>query len=234
MLNKTPVILATFASLVFGACYGSAPPKLYPVPTPKAGNSPLVVRSEAATHTETTHNTDSICVGGGLSVLGASACVDAEYDTDRQVTVVSSTAQLGDVPISYGQFLVLSDPHYQKKIAALDDHRDACHASAVPEWIGIGLMVAGVVAIGASDGENPMKTLGWVGLGSGIATYAAGYVALGGDRCEEGRRLYNQLDHSNHAETMVVTGETAAREMQAVADQFNLRAQQAKVSYEQR
>lgn len=221
--------LGPLASLALAGCYGAAPRKLTPVPVPQASDAQLSVYSEETTHIETTDTTDSICASAGIPLVGASACLSADYSIDTPVTVVSSTAKLGDIPLSYGQFLVLSDPDYKQSALALDAHRDACDASAVPKWVGIGLAVGGLVALSAAKSDVG-EALGWVGLGAGAATYTAGYVAWGGSRCEEGRRLYNQLDHSRFADTMVVTGANTAREMQAVASEFNARVQKTTVT----
>ena len=215
--------LATLAT----ACYGDAPAVLHPVPVPPANGGELIVHTEETTHIETTQKRDEVCVGGALALVGADACVGAEYSVDTPITETKSTAALGDIPLSYGQFLVLTDSQYDQKLALLDEHRDACNRSAIPQWTGIGLGAAGLVALGTSEKGSAMQTVGWIGLAAGVATYAAGYLAFGGARCEEGRRLYHRLDHSRYGDTMIVTGPARAREMQSVARQFNMRNRQA-------
>jgi len=65
-------------------------------------------------------------MNGGILTLGASACLDTSYTSDKTVTEVESTIALGQEPISYGQFLVLIDDDYSHKVNLLDEHRSAC------------------------------------------------------------------------------------------------------------
>lgn len=226
-MNQHAVGAAVGALLTLSAgCYASAPPKLHPLPVPDVSSAALDVRSEETTAIETTHNQESACLGAGIPGLGAKACLDAEYSYDTEVEYVTSTASVNGAPISYGQFLTMTDPNYSQKMAELDEHRSACQASAIPEWAGIGLAIGGVIALSVADEGSALSTLGYVGLGAGAASYAAGYLFLGGSRCAEGQRVYTNLDHSEHKDTMAVIGENAAREMQAVADSFNARRQQ--------
>jgi len=208
-------------------CYAANPAPLQPLEVPNAEGAELSVRSQENSHIETTHNSDEMCVGAGIPLVGANACLSADYDIDREVTQVETTASIGDIPISYGQYLVLTDSRYDEKLNLLDQHRDACQASAVYEYGGMGVGAAGLITMGVSDEGSGAQTAGMVALGVGVATYLGGYLFGGGTRCAEGQSLYFELDHARHADTMMVTGESIAREMQAVAKQFNLRQRQS-------
>ena len=216
-------LLTTVSGVLLTGCYGAAPPRPAPVALPDVeAGSPLVVDSRSSTTYENVQRESQTCPQG--HVPGSQACIKTTYTVKEPVTRTKTTATYGDTPLSYGQFLVLTDPQYDEKLVTLEDHSEACQEANVPRYIGMGLMIGGALAYGFSGGNKAATTVGAIGILGGAGSYTAGYFAFGGNRCVEAAHLHRQVNHARHSGTTAVSGSATANEMQAVADQFNRRA----------
>ena len=217
---KSVALLSVFAA----ACYGAAPPKPVHVQLPMIENDAEVgVFSSSKTTIENIEHSASTCPQGKGE--GDPSCVITKYTVAEPVTRTTTTASIGNTPISYGQFRVITDPHWDQKLTNLDDLSHKCQRANVPRYVGIGLMVGGLLAgyiVGAATGNTSAEAgMMYGGAGAGGLSYALGYFAFGGRDCVEARGLYNELDMSQAVGWNSVEGESYATEMKALADQFN-------------
>lgn len=211
-------------SLTLAACYGAAPPKPVHVQLPMLQNEAEIgVFSESKTTIEQVQRQASTCPQGKGE--GDPSCVVTKYTVAEPVTRTTTTATYGDGPITYAQFRVLTDPHWDQKLAELDDLAHRCTRANIPRYVGLGLMVGGLIGsyiVGAATGSTGASqgTL-WGGVVGGGASYTLGYFAFGGRQCNEARALFNELDMSGNLATNVVEGDSYAVEMKTLAEQFN-------------
>jgi hypothetical protein len=216
--------VASLLSLSLAACYGAAPPKPVHVQLPMLENDAEIgVFSASKTTIENVSHTASTCPEGKGE--GDPSCVKTRYTVAEPVTRMTTTATYGNAPITYAQFRVLTDPHWDQKLADLDDLAHKCTRANVPRYVGIGLMLGGLIGgyvVGAATGSAGAQAgVMYGGAGAGAASYALGYFAFGGRQCNEARALYNQLDMSAAVAWNTVEGEDYATEMKVLADQFN-------------
>jgi hypothetical protein len=181
------------------------------------------VFSESKTTIEQVQRQASTCPQGKGE--GDPSCVVTKYTVAEPVTRTTTTATYGDGPITYAQFRVLTDPHWDQKLAELDDLAHRCTRANIPRYVGLGLMVGGLIGsyiVGSATGSTGASqgTL-WGGVVGGGASYALGYFAFGGRQCNEARALFNELDMSGNLATNVVEGDSYAVEMKTLAEQFN-------------
>ena len=119
-----PILLVT-------ACYGAAPPHPARIPMPALrDDAPVDVLSETRTEMESVAKTASSCPAGHAE--GSPACTVHHYTEMEPVTRTHTRAIYGGEPISYGQFRVLTDKDYDKKLARLDDLSGGCKRANVP------------------------------------------------------------------------------------------------------
>jgi hypothetical protein len=214
---KTSV--AAFVSLSLAACYGAAPPQPPRVPLPElADGAEIGVHSETKTEIEHVSRQATTCPAGVSE--GNPACTVTRYTVAEPVTRTHTTASYGDQPISYAQFKVITDPHWNEKLAELDDLSHKCTRANVPRYVGMGLMLGGLIT-GAIVGGTAGQGILWGGLGGGAASYTLGYVAFGGRQCVEARDLYNEVNLSDAMSWNSVEGADYAVEMKTLAEQFN-------------
>ena len=209
---------------LLAACYGAAPPKpaRIPLPEPVEG-AELFVQSEERTAFENVSRESQTCPQGHAN--GSPACVVTRYTVKEPVTRTYSTATYADQPISYAQFRVMTDAQYDHKLSRLEDLSHKCQRANVPRYVGLGLMVAGLIAapiVGkATDSTGASQGTLWGGLGGGAASYALGYFAFGGRDCNEARGIYNDVNVAGDVGTTTVIGGQVAVEMQELAARFN-------------
>ena len=79
-------------------------------------------------------------------------------------TRTKSTATYGGEAISYGQFSVLADADYDKKLSRLDDLSTGCRRANIPRYIGIALTAGGLIAIPLSGGNDVVMASGYIAL----------------------------------------------------------------------
>lgn len=211
-------------SLSLAACYGAAPPKPVHVQLPMLeGDAEIGVFSESKTTIEQVQRQASTCPQGKGE--GDPSCVVTKYTVAEPVTRTTTTATYANSPITYAQFRVLTDPHWDQKLAELDDLAHRCTRANIPRYVGLGLMVGGLIGsyiVGAATSSTgASQGVLWGGVAGGGASYALGYFAFGGRQCNEARGLYNELDMSGNLATNVVEGDSYAVEMKTLAEQFN-------------
>lgn len=224
--TRAATALAVLTLLV--GCYGAAPPRPEAVPLPAlVAGTPISVDSESSTKIELVHRKSETCPQG--HTRGSQACVVTRYSEREPVTRTSTTATYGSSPLNYAQFQVLTDPAYESKLAALDEHSKACRGANVPRWIGAGLAIGGLVGftVGASRGNQAATIGGEIAMAAGAGSYVLGYYAFGGKRCGTARGLYRELDLSTESSMTEVAGADLAEEMKRLADEFNVTSDQA-------
>ena len=179
----------------------------------------VVVATESKTEIEDVTKQSSTCPAGHAE--GSPACVITRYSVAEPVTRTYSKASYGGEPISYGQLRILSDKDYDRKLSHLDDLSTGCKRANIPRYIGLGLLLGGLVAIPLSKGNDIVLATGYVAVAGGAVSYGAGYFAFGGRQCNEARRLYNDIDMSQESTMETVQGRDSASEMATLAEQFN-------------
>ena len=209
---------------LLAACYGAAPPKPARIPLPPAiDGAALAVHTEDRTTIENVATEASTCPAGHAP--GSPACTVTRYTAAEPVTRTYSTASYAAQPISYAQFRVMTDPNYDTKVSRLEELSHRCQRANVPRYVGLGLMLGGLIAapiVGkATDSSGAAQGILWGGLGGGAASYTLGYFAFGGRDCNEARGIYNDVNVAGDVNTTTVTGSQLAVEMQELAAQFN-------------
>ncbi|MDB4954797.1 MAG: hypothetical protein JWO36_2366 [Myxococcales bacterium] len=217
---KTSV--AMFLSLSLAACYGSAPPRPPRVPLPdlQAG-AEIDVFSESKTTYEPVQKQSSTCPAGKSE--GDPSCLVTKYEVTEPVTRTTSRASYAASPITYGQLKVMTDPHYDEKLATLEDLSHKCQRANTPRYVGIGMFALGL--IGGPIAARADATVGGItmygGLIGGAVAYSLGYFAFGGRDCNRARSLSNEVDMTAAMTWDSVNGADYATEMQTLAQQFN-------------
>lgn len=219
-----PTVLAI--PILLAACYGAAPPRPATIPLPPLrDDAELVVTSESKTEIEDVAKQSTSCPAGHAE--GSPACTVHRYTVAEPVTRTYSRASYGGEPLSYGQFRVLTDPDHDRKRARLADLSTRCQRANIPRYLGLGLLLGGLVAIPLSQGNDVVLGAGYVALAGGAASYTTGYFMFGGRQCNEARRLYHQIDFAEEATWETVQGRRVASEMATLAEQFNARQRPA-------
>jgi hypothetical protein len=214
-----------FAALpLLAACYGAAPPKPATIPLPPAiEGGQIVVSSEERTTIESVQKESSTCPQGHSP--GDPSCVVTHYSVNEPVTRTHSSATYADQPISYAQFKVMTDPQYDQKLSRLEELSHKCQRANVPRYVGLGLMLGGLIAapiVGKiTDSTGASQGTLWGGLGGGAASYAFGYFAFGGRDCNEARGIYNDVEVAGYMGTHDLVGADTAAEMAQLAARFN-------------
>lgn len=206
------------------ACYGAAPPKPARIPLPpEVPGAEIAVHTESRTTIETVQKEASTCPQGHSP--GSPDCTVTHYSVNEPVTRTHSTASYADEPISYAQFKVMTDPQYDQKLSRLEELSHRCQRANVPRYVGLGLMLGGLIAapiVGkVTDSSGAAQGTLWGGLGGGAASYALGYFSFGGRDCNEARGIYNDVNVAGYADTHDLVGADTAAEMAELAARFN-------------
>ena len=215
--------VALLPALLFTGCYGAAPPKPPVIPLPPAQEgAQILVQTDSKTTYENVEKQATSCPQGKAE--GDPSCTVTRYNVTEPVTRTYSAATYGDQPINYAQFKVMTDPHYQEKVAAVADLGHKCQRANTPRYVGlamlgVGLLVGPIVAAEGGGSVGTVMTYGGL-LGGGVA-YGAGYFAFGGRDCNQARAIYNSIDYAAAEGWNTVEGADVATEMQALASQFN-------------
>lgn len=213
-----PTVAAACIAVSLAACYGAAPPKppVVPLPPMEEG-AELQVHSAQSTDMEEVPHTARTCASDGT-------CINTEYTTTEPVTHTNTSATYNDQPISYAQFVVMTDPKWDEKLAELDDLAKRCRRANIPRYIGIGLFAAGLAGgIIANAAGAPSAAYGvmYGAAGLGAVSYATGYYGFGGRQCVEARAMFNEMNLAGAMTANTVGGAERAVEMQTLAEQFN-------------
>ena len=206
--------------ILLTACYGAAPPRPAKIPLPELrDDAEIVVTTERKTEIENVPKQSSSCPAGHAE--GSPACTIHRTTVAEPVTRTYTRASYAGEPINYGQFRVLTDKDYDKKVARLDDLSTGCQRANIPRYVGIGLVLGGLIAIPLSKGNDLVMGAGYAALAGGGVSYGLGYFAFGGRKCNEARSLYNDIDMTHEATIETVEGYEVATEMATIAEQFN-------------
>jgi hypothetical protein len=217
-MSGRAALLSIAIPLALTACYGAAPPKPATIPLPPlSAGATIEVESADVTKYEQVNREAKTCANGGGD------CITTQYQTTEPVTRTVSRASYAGKPISYGQLRVMSDSERDQKLAQLDRLSHVCRRANVPRYVGIGLLLGGVVVTGLTQ-STPVRAIGLGAAGLGVTSYALGYVAFGGAQCNQARRLYQEVDVSQEAGWHEVTGEHYAKAMREMAGRFNMAA----------
>lgn len=217
--NVQTTLLTALATVT--ACYGSAPGKPPRIPLPPVDPAAeIAVHSETTTTIEEVDRTSSTCPQGKGE--GDPSCVVTHYQVNEPVTRTVSTARYGATPISYAQLRVLGDGQRDQKLGELDDLSARCRRANIPRYVGIGLVLGGLLT-GVIVKGDAGKDLVYGGLIGGAASYTVGYLGFGGRQCVEAAALYRELDVSHEVTWNEVYGADYATEMKKLADDFNAR-----------
>lgn len=212
------------AATMLAACYGAAPP-----PPPRVPLPPQVPGGEISLASDTKTAFERVEKEAKTCPTTAGPCSVTRYTETEPVTRTTTRASYAGVPINYGQFRTMTDPYYDAKLTTLADLSRRCQRANVPRYLGMGLVVAGLVA-GAAVGGDTGATIMYAGAGAGAASYGLGYLVLGGRDCETAATLYRELDMTQAMQYDTVEGARRAAEMQALAEQFNAAIRAAPVS----
>ena len=197
-------------------CYTAAPPEAPHVPLPRTVDGASIdVSSVSKTTLETIDKTARTCAQNN----GAD-CVETHYSVTEPVTRTKTTATYAGEPINYGQFLVMTNPKYDKQAAELAELTHKCHVANLPRYLGISLIIGGFVA-DAIVQKTPGAILAVGGAAAGITSYALGYYSFGGRECNQANELAQHVDMSNRMPLLVVDGNEEADEMKTLAEKFN-------------
>ena len=191
-----------------------------PLPPIQDGAS-LEVHTDQKTTIENVAKTAWSCPAGHAE--GDPACTKTTYTEAEPVTRTTSTANIGDQPLTYAQFRVITDPKWNEKLVQLEDLSHRCQRANVPRYVGLGMFAASLIAgpiISAEVDPTAGSIITYGGALAGGGAYAVGYFWYGGRDCNEAAALYGYLNTANEGDN-VVYGAESATEMKTLADQFN-------------
>lgn len=213
-----------YICLTLVGCYGAGPKKPAAITLPQApAHAKVSYKSRKVTEMEDVEKRAESCPQGMPS--GHKSCVVTKYSVREPVTRTHTTMMLGTDPISFAQLIVLSDFERDKKLEELGKYSAYCETAKIPRWVGNGLAIAGVVAIGvsASRGNEVLRNIGYGSLAAGAGGYGVGYFFFGGRQCRKADHLYADLEVSHMTDWLTVLGPNRAREVQAMAERYNQR-----------
>jgi hypothetical protein len=182
----------------------------------------LEVHTETKTTIERVERKATTCPQGVAE--GNPACTVTRYMANEPVTRTTSTANYGSTPVTYGQFLVMTDSNYEMKLRKLEELSHVCRRANVPRYAGMALVLGGLIAgpMVAKNNATAGQVIAYGGMGAGGASYALGYFSFGGRECNEARGLFREVDMRDRMSDTVYGG-ARATEMQVLAEQFNAR-----------
>jgi hypothetical protein len=126
-------------------------------------------------------------------------------------------------PVSYADFLLITDTKRDEHLAKLEENSKACERANIPRWVGIGLVAAGALATGAAylTREPALTYVGLGSIGGGGVSYGVGYFAFGGAKCNEAAAQHRELEVADKKEVMEVAGSGNAADLRKRALEFN-------------
>ncbi len=215
--------LASLALLLpvalFGTgCYGASPPPVTQMPTPERfPGAQADVDTRQETHMEQVNKEARTCDSSGQN------CVVTKYQVSEPVVYTYSSMQYAHKPVSYADFMLITDTKREEHLAKLDENRNACERANIPRWIGIGMVAAGVIATGAAyfTREPALTYAGLGSMGGGGVSYGVGYFAFGGQKCNEAAAQHRELEVADKKDVMEVSGSDTAADLRRRALEFN-------------
>ncbi len=217
--------LTTMLFVMATACYGMPPP-LVPVALPMQSEEATLKVQTVSRRAIEDHPTQQRTCPANVTDQNSPQCLVTTRQVPVPVTHVEITATYGSEAISYAQFRLLTDVHYKDKVARLNELRGHCRYSVFPEQAGGVLFLGGLITglVGATDSTfDYVDYIGWGSVAVGLVSAYLGHYALGGQGCKVAWELYHDLDLQPQTTWMKVEGEERAREMAALARQFNER-----------
>jgi hypothetical protein len=214
------------ASLCLAACYDNPPPN---VPRPQLPQVVPGAALDVESHDEdemrpvTSH--DRVCVGIDCSTVSVTH--------KEHVTVKHASATYGDAKLTLGQAEALGDPTYLTDYDQMTKLAASCQHAAIPKYAGDILATVGMLLIidgaGTTGAANmPYVYAGGAALAGGIAAYALGLFALGGQDCAPANEIFERHRAEFRAADSNDVEDDLADELERVAKEFN--ARQAKTS----
>ena len=169
--------LTTMLFVMATACYGMPPP-VVPVALPMLSDeATLKVQTVSRTAIED-HSTQQRTCPANVTDQNSPQCLVTTRQVQVPVTHVEITATYGPEVISYAQFRLLTDVHYQDKVARLNELRGYCRYSTFPQQAGAVLLFGGLITglVGLTDSAvNYVDYVGWGSVAVGLASAFLGY-----------------------------------------------------------
>jgi hypothetical protein len=218
-------LLMSFFALLMTGCYLGAPPRAVHVPLPPLSDEAVMnVQTKQRVEMETQQVEDRTCPAD-VKEKDSPKCTVTTREVITPVTKTITTATLGPDAINHAQFRVLTDPGYKNKVARLDELRSRCKRADAPRWIGMTLMLGGLVTtlVGSGKEDPIIASVGGGAFAAGIGSYFIGYYRFNGADCNRARSLYNEIDLRSELGQQEVPGAAQASEMKILANEFNHR-----------
>jgi hypothetical protein len=211
-----------FGAFLLAGCYGGAPPAPPEVAVSVVPGEEVEVRARREDTTERVEQKSHTCPQGHSP--GSPACVVTTYYERVPVTYYYAKANYAGRTLTLAELDALTDPEWKTRIDKLNEYRAVCKQANVPRFVGLGLLIAGGVAVGIGGSRSDTglgKGLifgGIGGVGVGLGSYALGYFSFGGKRCNQARAIYDSLPSARDKEAF---GIEQVEEMKNAADRFN-------------
>ena len=203
------------------ACYGNPPPRIPRPDVPQVvPGAALDVESHDEDEMRPVTSRDRVCVGSDCSTVSV---------THREhVSVKHASATYAGAPLTFGQAQALGDPTYLDDYDHMTKLADSCRRAAVPKYAGDILGTAGMLLVingsGTTGDTNvPMTVAGSAAIAAGIAAYALGMFALGGQDCAPATEIFERRRSQWRAAGDRDVEDSNADELEAVVKQFNAR-----------
>jgi hypothetical protein len=206
----------TLLSVLLIGCYGAAPskPALVPLPSLIPG-AQIEVRSETTTAIENVSHSARSCPEDG------STCSIVRYTVPESVTRTTTTARYAGQPISYGQFLVMTDPNYGQKLSELEELSAHCRRANIPRYAGLASALGGYFVGELAVKGDTGRTILYGGAVVGAGLFTLGYLFFGGRDCNAANNLFHHVDMTYQLTEHVMEGDEYPEKMKSLADQFN-------------
>ena len=222
-MNRRSSALSPLAFLLpvalFGTgCYGASPPPVTQMPTPeRIPGAQADVDTRQETHMEQVNKEARTCDSSGQN------CVTTKYQVSEPVVYTFSSMHYAGKPVSYADFMLITDTKREEHLAKLDENRNACERANIPRWVGIGMVAAGVIATGAAyfTREPALTYVGLGTMGGGGVSYGVGYFAFGGQKCNEAAAQHRELEVADKKDVLEVPGSDTAADLRRRALEFN-------------
>ncbi len=209
------------ASLCLAACYDNPPPQ---VPRPQipqlVPGGVLDVESHDEDELRPVTSHDRVCVGVDCSTVSVTH--------KEHVNVKHASATYGDAKLSLGQALALGDPAYLADYDQMTKLAASCQHAAIPKYagdilgtVGMLLIIDGAGTTGASN--MPYVYAGGAALVGGIAAYALGLFALGGQDCAPANEIFERRRAQFRAADSTDVEDDLADALERIAKEFNAR-----------
>lgn len=212
------------ALVLSAGCYGSAPPPAPKVSVQVVPGETITVEASAEEAIEKQEKKSYTCPQG--HVPGSPQCLVTTYWEDTPVIHYQGEASYASNTLTLAELAALTDPKWNENLEKLEAYRDACQGANVPRWIGLSLLIGGLVGMGvgaALEDKDTGKAVVYGGIGAigvGIGSYTLGYFAFGGNKCSPASQIYNSIPSTK--ETKVYT-KSEVEAMKKAAKDFNSR-----------